>query len=111
MKRIALTLVLLAFSVVTNAGTDYQCLTNCTSKGYVYQLCNERCSYDNNRDSARTRLDPSIPMGIKSPQLIQQEVLQNQLLQLQIQVQQQKQQCIENCTSQGNDYGLCRQQC
>jgi hypothetical protein len=30
------------------AGTDYTCVSDCTAKGYMYNYCTSRCSYDDN---------------------------------------------------------------
>jgi len=46
----------LAFLGVASAfaATDYTCVNNCQQKGYQYQLCLERCSYDESPSGARS---------------------------------------------------------
>ena len=46
MKRLIIVLFLV-FSGSAYAATDYQCVNDCTEKGYMYNFCKEKCSYDN----------------------------------------------------------------
>jgi len=40
--------ITIIFSTTGNAlqSSDYQCVSDCTSRGYMYQLCQSKCSYD-----------------------------------------------------------------
>lgn len=44
MKRIAIVFALVVLSAAANAGTDYQCVNNCTNNGYTYQTCQDQCT-------------------------------------------------------------------
>lgn len=45
MKKLIIFLLLL-FTGSVYAGTDYQCKRDCEAKGYNYQYCEAKCSYD-----------------------------------------------------------------
>lgn len=47
MKLILICLVSLVGSV-SLAGVDYQCSSDCMSKGYMMNYCNQKCSYEDN---------------------------------------------------------------
>lgn len=41
-------IIVLLFLLLTNnafALTDYQCVNDCTARGYMYNYCTEKCSY------------------------------------------------------------------
>jgi LAS superfamily LD-carboxypeptidase LdcB len=45
-KQISLLLALtILLSHKAQAGTDFQCVSNCQARGYLYQLCMQQCSY------------------------------------------------------------------
>lgn len=84
MKIFILMISSLIYSAVVIAQTDYQCVSDCTSKGYQYNLCNNKCSF--NEDNSFT-LKP---------------------------LEQQKQtdyQCVTDCTNKGYQYNLCTERC
>jgi len=45
----------------SNAATDMQCMNDCTNLGYQYQLCNQKCSY-NNIGNSNSNSNTTIPM-------------------------------------------------
>ena len=47
MKYLIVVLVLLV-AIPVFAATDYTCVSNCTSQGYLYSYCVEKCSYEFN---------------------------------------------------------------
>lgn len=74
----------LMYSNVALSDTDYACVNDCTSKGYQYGLCTERCSFGNDNQ-------------FSSPQPQQ--------------IKQTDYQCVEDCTSKGYQYNLCTDRC
>lgn len=89
MFRIIWLLSLIVFSSGASAATDYQCMNDCTNKGYMYQFCTSRCSYD----SSPQQVQPQAP--IYQPQRTPQTDYQ----------------CLNNCTAKGYMYQYCQQQC
>jgi len=94
MNRIAITLTLLAIATAANAGTDYQCVNDCTRKGYMYQYCQSLCSYDDN-PSRQQPVQPQNPY--QTPQLPR--------------APQTDYQCVNDCTNKGYLYQYCQQRC
>lgn len=46
MKKLLATLLLIAStSALAYQSTDYTCLNDCTARGYMYQYCQQLCSY------------------------------------------------------------------
>lgn len=43
------TIIVLAVLAISQFGvvhtTDYQCMSDCSAKGYAYRLCKQMCSY------------------------------------------------------------------
>ena len=37
--------------------TDYTCLNGCTGKGYAYNMCKSKCTYETNPAPANVRTD------------------------------------------------------
>lgn len=91
MNRIAIALAQLVFASASNAGTDYQCVNDCTGKGYMYQYCQSRCSYDDNPSRQRP-IQPQNPFQM--PQIPQTDY-----------------KCVSDCTSKGYLYQYCQQRC
>jgi hypothetical protein len=75
-------LILAIFPIVVHAGTDFSCVNDCTAKGYMYGLCQQRCSFGSN-DST-----------FELPKPKQTDF-----------------QCVNQCTSQGMMYQLCQERC
>lgn len=76
------------------AQTDYKCVNDCTSNGYMYNLCMQQCT---------VQAQPT-----------------QQYQQLQSPPQQQQQfepakrvdyQCMNNCSQAGYQYGFCKDKC
>ncbi len=44
---IAVFAILLLSTAYAFQSTDYTCMNDCSSNGYMYQYCQSRCSYDN----------------------------------------------------------------
>ena len=59
MKKI-ITVLTLLFSINGFAGTDYNCVSDCTARGYMYNLCTEKCSYDIGGNSSEGRMNSNI---------------------------------------------------
>ena len=59
MKKI-ITVLTLLFSINGFTATDYTCVSDCTSKGYMYNLCTEKCSYDIGGNSSKGKMNPNI---------------------------------------------------
>ena len=38
-------------------GTDYTCVSNCTSQGYQYQFCVDKCSFPDNPPPTSNQVD------------------------------------------------------
>jgi hypothetical protein len=85
--------VLLVFVLVgvTYASTDYTCLNDCTAKGYMYNYCQQRCSYDDNPYQQQQQ-QQSNPYQVKP-------------------IPQVDYTCLNNCTQKGYMYNYCKQQC
>ena len=82
MKRlITLTLLIAATSVF--AATDYQCVNDCTAKGYMYNLCTDRCSFD---ESYKSNSNNNA-------------------------IKQTDYQCVNDCTAKGYQYNYCSNIC
>ena len=62
-KGINMKKLILAVSILisTNAlaATDYTCVSNCTSSGYMYGYCQSKCSYNTNTFGTQKRTDYS----------------------------------------------------
>ena len=83
MKKLILIITLLVLPVPAFAMTDYACVNDCTSKGYMYQYCTEKCSYGTD--------------AVQPPPLIQ--IPRYDFL------------CISNCQAKGYMYMYCQQVC
>lgn len=65
MSRLLSYSLIIFLAVVKNAyaSVDMQCVNNCTSKGYQYQLCAQRCSYDTGAGQApQPQIGTAIPI-------------------------------------------------
>lgn len=92
MKKI-ITVLTLLFSINGFTATDYTCVSDCTSKGYMYNLCTEKCSFGEN--SSHQELDASIiwkQKDFESPKRTDPK-------------------CLKECTSEGYMYGFCKNRC
>lgn len=80
--------ILLALFLISPAmaATDFQCVNDCTSKGYMYNYCTDRCSYSTGYDQ---------PQQTRQPQRIKQTDYK----------------CLSDCTARGYMYNYCQQQC
>ena len=101
MKALRAVLLLLFFSLSTSAfafrATDYQCLNNCTSRGYMYQYCQQQCSYETSPAPAPVPMPaPAIP---SVPSFAPQKIPQIDY------------QCMNDCTSNGYMYQFCQSRC
>jgi len=83
MKKLALLLFMVVFSSISSAQTDYQCVNDCTQKGYQYQFCTSKCSFNNNEQQ------------FTQPQRIKQTDYQ----------------CVNDCTQKGYQYQYCTERC
>jgi len=93
MKVLSIVLVLLSISFSAQAGTDYTCVNDCTRRGYMYNLCVERCTYGSqpSQNSGPQWYNP-----IETQNRIQEleaAKLRNQ--QMQLQIQQQKEEALK----------------
>jgi hypothetical protein len=68
-------------------GTDYKCVTDCTSQGYQYALCQARCSYP----------DSVAPSPYSPPAQVRPHGTDFQ--------------CVNSCTQQGYQYAFCHAKC
>lgn len=68
MFRIIWFLSLIVFASSASAATDYQCVNDCTGKGYMYQYCTSICSYD----SSPQQIQPQQQAPTYQPQRIPQ---------------------------------------
>lgn len=92
---IALPLLIASISAYAFPQTDYQCVNNCTSQGYQYGLCLSRCTWDN---SPQPQPQPQ-PQMQPQPQFQAPKIKQTDYM------------CVNKCTSQGYQYGLCVDRC
>lgn len=84
MKRLLIAILLTP--IFSFAQTDYQCVNDCTGKGYQYQFCTSKCSFNE----------------------------QTQLYQQTPQIQPIKQTdyaCVNDCTKKGYQYQFCTSRC
>jgi hypothetical protein len=84
MKNTLLSLLLMSVPIYGSTATDYQCVNDCTAKGYMYNLCQQQCSYDS------------------SPQVY---TPRNN------QIKQTDYQCVNDCTQKGYQYTFCQSRC
>ena len=68
------------------AATDYQCVSDCTQKGYMYQYCTSRCFYN---DSPYPRQDAAPRQRPRQTDF----------------------QCVSDCTNRGYMYQYCQERC
>jgi hypothetical protein len=94
MLKVILVLLVSAIAGVAYGGTDYQCVNNCTGKGYLYQYCMSQCSYDDNPHQQQ----PSSPLQSQNPYTI-------------TPTPQTDYKCLSDCTSKGYLYQLCKERC
>lgn len=67
-------------------GTDYKCVGDCTQAGYLYSLCQSKCSYPDQMPNPYTPPAYTQPHGTDF-------------------------QCVNNCTQQGYQYAYCHAKC
>jgi hypothetical protein len=60
------------------AGTDYKCMNDCQGRGYLYQYCSERCSYNDGGDSPGFM--ESVAAGAKAAADIEKNQMQSKML-------------------------------
>lgn len=92
--KLVLTTAVLLCSLQSFATTDFGCVNRCTQAGNLYGLCQSRCSYNTGG-------------GVDTS-------MYQQGYQYQPQAQPVKQTdwgCVNRCTSNGNQWGLCKSQC
>ena len=87
MPKVMFIILFLVIASVSYAGTDYQCVNNCTAKGYLYQYCTSQCSY--NDSSPRQSQDPYTITPVPRTDY----------------------QCVSDCTAKGYLYQLCKERC
>ena len=87
MKKLILFVVAVLFSTISAAQTDYQCVNDCTQKGYQYQFCTSQCSFNNNSNNVQQYTQP------------QQRIKQTDY------------QCVNDCTQKGYQYQFCTERC
>lgn len=88
MKRLIMLLVLVN-SQHASALTDYRCVSDCTSRGYMYQVCVDRCS-TNPQQQPPQQIQPVTPITpIKRIDYM----------------------CMNNCTQAGYQYAFCQSKC
>lgn len=80
---ILFTITLTVITLKSFASTDYQCVSDCSQKGYQYQLCVSKCSFDNNY-----------------------QTFGNSNL-----TKQTDYQCVNQCSQKGYQYGYCQSIC
>ena len=117
------TTLLICFTVllfsIAYAATDYNCVNDCTNRGYAYQLCVERCSYE---PPARNSFSNGFLNGLEQGQKIRQQQLENEHLELQIQQKRMElqQPCVDSCMQDSRcsnvsdcpaTYQYCREHC
>ena len=93
MKKLVIVLILI-FSGSAYAATDYRCVSDCTGKGYNYNYCVQKCSYDSpgttpnttpeKQDSRLRYLQPSKKVDPF---------------------------CVSDCTYKGFLYNYCKEKC
>lgn len=84
MKCLLILLLIISANSSAFEQTDYQCLTDCTGRGYQYNYCKSQCSYDSSKQFTQ-------------PQ--QQRPKQTDF------------QCLTDCTSKGYMYNFCSDRC
>jgi len=70
-------------------GTDYRCVQNCTSQGYMYNLCLSKCSYPDVQPAPGYGTSPGGNYTGHGTDY----------------------RCVQQCTSQGYMYALCQNRC
>lgn len=96
LKTIIFSMFILVIADVSNAATDFTCLNDCTQKGYMYNYCQERCSYNANPNQQQQNQQ-------------QQQLIPNQIKPVPISRIDFK--CLNDCTSKGYMYNYCKEQC
>lgn len=91
MIKLVLAASLAIMSALAYAGTDFQCVSDCTNHGYMYQYCMSRCSYNDNL-SLPQQVQPQNTYQV--PHLPQTDF-----------------KCLSDCTQKGYLYQFCQQQC
>lgn len=87
MKNLMFSAILALLATPAMALTDYQCVNDCTAKGYLYGLCVDRCTVQ------------------------QAPIQQQQAIQASPPIQRTDYQCLNRCTQAGYQYGLCKAKC
>lgn len=77
--------LLLVLAGPASAGVDYACLSDCTGRGYLYQYCQQACSFQESPDHLG-------PRG-------QQKIKQTDYA------------CVQDCTNNGYLYQYCVERC
>lgn len=90
MFRVFVLLLSLTLAVPALAATDYQCMNDCTNRGYMYQYCKSRCSYDTTPQWEQ----PLQQNPYNTPRIPQTDY-----------------QCLYDCTSKGYLYQFCKERC
>lgn len=80
-----LLMIALLLPGIVNAQTDYQCVNDCTAKGYQYGYCNSKCSFND------------------QPQVYQPAQIQT--------IKQIDYACVNDCTKKGYQYQFCTSRC
>lgn len=80
---------------VTYAGTDYNCLNECTQKGHMYGYCKSQCSWDDQQPSVNPyRQGQGQGQYVPPPPMKQTDY-----------------QCLNECTRRGYMYAFCQERC
>lgn len=83
MGRLPIGFVVVFGAASVFSATDYTCVNSCRQKGYHYQLCLDRCSYDESTSGPRiTGYWGGYLEAQKAIGQIQQQQLQNQQLEM-----------------------------
>ena len=87
-KGIDMKIVLLAFALATSLNafsqTDYQCVNDCTTQGYQYGLCTDRCTINDSNQFNSPQIQPAKQIDY---------------------------QCVNDCSAKGYQYNLCTNRC
>jgi len=110
MLKIIIVVFILALSGFAYAATDYTCLNDCTQRGYMYNYCLERCSYNDHSQTPlqlpqqlphqQKSLTDSFSEGYDLGRKMRQDELRDKYIQ-----------CVDDCTSKGNKRSYCKEEC
>jgi hypothetical protein len=94
MTKLIIAATLVATATLANAATDYQYLNDCTGRGYMYQYCMSRCSYDDKTNRAQP-VQPQNPYQVPyMPRMPQTDF-----------------KCLNECAQKGYMYQFCQERC